>query len=158
MACKPANATIPIKAMPISRPAKKYTKQIGLAAASAPYFPLLQKKRRIKTNPARTPKTIPRKKMDQTLSLNGSNILVSPFFGGGSCSLPFFNTYSVYSCGPDGMFEPGTENAACFVEVSARHFHFVRCRPHDDSIEFDFCPARLACYLQGLSRRTRNVN
>src|SRR5260370_15384531 len=61
-------------AMQIYRPAKKYRKKFGSPTTSAPYFSLLKKKRRIKTNPPRTPKAIPRKNMDQTLSLNGNNI------------------------------------------------------------------------------------
>jgi hypothetical protein len=64
MACKPANTAILNEAMPTSRPAKKYTKPIGFAAARAPYFLLPPKKRRIKTSPPKKPKTIPRKKRD----------------------------------------------------------------------------------------------
>jgi hypothetical protein len=64
-AVNPKNTIAPIKAMPTYRPAKKYTKPIGLTAASAPYFPLLHKKRRIKTSPPKKPKTIPRKSTPQ---------------------------------------------------------------------------------------------
>src|SRR5258708_8712005 len=80
--CKRENRPIRIRAMPIATQAKKYRKKIGSPTTTAPYFTLLQKKRRIKTNPPRTPKAIPRKNMVQTLSLNGNNI-VTPFWGGG---------------------------------------------------------------------------